>query len=680
MIYRKWNVKKVDNAKVNNICNKFNISKLLGKLLVSREIDDEFKVKDFIEPENNLPDPLSLKDMEKLVERVVKAVDTGEKIVVYGDYDVDGITSTALMVTYLESLGAQVFYKLPIRTQEGYGLSKQVIADLAEKNVNLIITVDNGITAHNEIEYANSLGIDVVVTDHHLPQDTLPNAIAVVDPLRKDDTSDAKKFSGVGVAYMAICAIEGVSAYELLDYYSDLVAIGTIADIMELKGANRSIVKAGLELLQDTDRAGITALIEQCSLTGKTITSENISYTFSPRLNASGRMDDAVVSLDLLLEEDLDIARSIAKQLEEYNNERQKSEAYIIKNILEQIDSDKSILNDSILVICGENYHQGVLGIVASRLVDKYHKSSIVLTIDEKGEAKGSGRSIDGFPLHDALKSCASLLERFGGHSRAAGLALKPENLQEFKKQINAWAKNNYPVIKHNGINIDACVNLKEMNIEDVEQISLLEPFGQGNPSPLFVLENLKLEAIYPISEGKHCRMKFSQDNNTFFAIMFGMSPENMVYKIGDKVDIIVSISIYKGQTKLISGKIKELRPYTLNDAYIDYVELYESYSNKIELSKNELIKICPSREDIVNIYKEICNKSINLSDLKPIFKKTGEENSGKILIALDVLIELGHIEIRKENSILKYVKAKETKPKPLTDSVLLNNLQAKIK
>ncbi|MEG2054424.1 MAG: single-stranded-DNA-specific exonuclease RecJ, partial [Oscillospiraceae bacterium] len=432
-----------------------------------------------------------------------KAVENGEKMVVYGDYDVDGVSATALMVTYLESIGGEVFYKLPSRSDEGYGLSKNIIKSLAQKNIKLIITVDNGVSAIEEIDYANEMGVDVVVTDHHLPKETLPNAIAVVDPLRKDDNSGAKILSGVGVAYMAMCAIEQCSAEEMLEYYADLVAIGTIADIMQLTGINRKIVQKGLQLLQNTERAGLAALFQKCGFTGKKITGENISYAVSPRLNAAGRMDNAAIALNLLLEEDYDTAVELAEKIESYNALRQTTEQKIAEELTAQIQSDPQLISSEVLVVWGKGYHAGVIGIVASRLVERFNKPSIVFTIDENGEAKGSGRSFEGFSLYNAINACSSLCLRFGGHDLAAGLTVMENDLLQFRKNINSWAIENYPVLLRRPLCADATVKIADLTIEEVESLDLLAPFGQGNVSPVFMVENALIDTIYPLSQGK---------------------------------------------------------------------------------------------------------------------------------------------------------------------------------
>ena len=679
MVYRRWNINTVDENISKKLKVELQTTKLLSDILVSRGITDAKEALEFINPTQSLPDPFTLKDMDKLVARVHEAVDTGEKIVVFGDYDVDGISATALMVTSLEGMGAEVYYKLPVRSEDGYGMSKTIIKGLAEKGVTLIITVDNGITSNVEIDYAKELGVDVVVTDHHLPTDVLPNAVAVVDPLRLDDTSEAKKFSGVGVAFMAACAIEGCLPEESLDYYADLVAIGTIADIMQLKGHNRTIVKEGIELLQNSDRAGILALLEKCGLTGKPVTAENISFAISPRLNASGRMNDAVLSLNLLLEEDPDTANEMVEKIEYYNTERQKTEQGIVNELLSEIENNIDKQKNPVLVVWGEGYHQGVLGIVASRLLEKHGKPTIVLTVDEKGEAKGSGRSFEGFSLYDAIASSAHLVDRFGGHKLAAGLSLQKENLEKFETSINEWAKKTYPVLTHKALKADLAVSLKDITVEEIESINFLAPFGQGNPSPILVLKNVRLEAVYPISDGKHTRLKLTQGANNIFAVWFGIKPAELVYNIGDKLDVMLSVSVFQGQKKMISSRIKALRTAGINNDFIENTEIYNSYNIDMNLMKNQLEQICPSRENVIAIYKEIGISKVFKNDLRPVFAKLGEANAGKILIALDVLMELGHIVTKEINGCIVYCKSENIEKKPLSESKILSCLESKI-
>ena len=355
-----------------------------------------------------LSDPMLLSGMEAAVARIHRAIDDGERIAVFGDYDVDGVTATALLYTYLDSAGADVYYKLPSRDDDGYGLSETAVDLMAAKGVSLIVTVDNGVSANAAIAHAKEQGVDVVVTDHHLPPQTLPEAAAIVNPQLPGDESPCKTLSGAGVAFKLAAALDGCTPDEMLPFYGDLAAIGTIADIMLLEGENRRIVKAGLALLQQTERPGIAALIEACGLGGKELTAENVSFGLAPRLNAAGRMDSAAAALELLLCEDPEEAEAIVAGLEAQNAARQKAEQDILQGVLDSVAADETYGADRILVVWGRGYHQGVIGIVASRVVERFGKPAIIVSVDENGEGKGSGRSIAGVSLYNAIAACGA--------------------------------------------------------------------------------------------------------------------------------------------------------------------------------------------------------------------------------------------------------------------------------
>jgi len=407
MTYCPWRLAPQDEDAARRLAAETGMPQLVCGVLAARGYGAPEKALALCGPGGPLGDPMRLSGMPQAVARIQQAIDSGERIVVFGDYDVDGVTATALLYTYLDSAGAEVYYKLPSRGEDGYGLSEAAVELMDEKDVSLIITVDSGISAAAAVRRAKELGMDVVVTDHHLAPAELPEAAAVVDPQQPGDESGCGMLSGAGVAFKLVCALEGCDAEELLPVYGDLAAIGTVADIMPLVGENRRIVKAGLALLQETDRPGLAALIRQCGLEGKRLTAENISFALAPRLNAAGRMDDATAALELLLCEDEAQAAGLAAALEEKNAERQKTEQHIAQSVLDTIAADPSYETDRILVVWGEGYHQGVIGIVASRIVEKFGKPAVIIAVDEAGEGKGSGRSVPGISLYDAIVACA---------------------------------------------------------------------------------------------------------------------------------------------------------------------------------------------------------------------------------------------------------------------------------
>ncbi|MFR8971548.1 MAG: single-stranded-DNA-specific exonuclease RecJ, partial [Gemmiger sp.] len=366
------------------------------------------------------------------------AVENDETIVIYGDYDVDGISATAILYECLSSMGAHVRCKLPTRGT-GYGLTRPALESLAEKGFKLVVTVDNGISAIEEAACAKELGLDLIVTDHHLPGETLPDAVAVVDPKRADDESPFKDLCGAGVAFKLCAALEGCEPADLLEMYGELVALGTVADVMPLVGENRTLVREGLALLQDTMRPGLQALMENAGVAGKPVTADTVSYNLAPRLNAAGRMDNAAVALKLLLCTDEAQAAGIAARLAEINTERQQTEQEVFAAAQKTLEADPARQRDRVLVVSGEDWHPGVIGIVAARLMEKYNRPAIVISL-QNGEGRGSGRAPDPFDLHGALAGCAQYLTRFGGHAAAAGVEIEDEKLPAFRQAINVWA------------------------------------------------------------------------------------------------------------------------------------------------------------------------------------------------------------------------------------------------
>lgn len=671
MVYRKWQLPQADTQQVRALSQDLGVSTMLGEVLYTRGFKNAAQAMNWLGEGEPLSDPMRMQDMEKLVERVHRAVDHGEKIVIYGDYDVDGVTATALMLSYLESIGANVFYKLPNREGDGYGLTKEAIDLLVRKKVHLLLTVDNGISAVEEADYAAKAGLDLLVTDHHLPPSVLPKALAVVDPLREDDDSPAKNLSGVGVAFKVICALEGCAPEELLPFYGDFVAVGTVADMMSLTGENRKLVREGIACLQSTQHCGLQAMIRGCGLEDKPLTAENISFGIAPRLNAAGRMEDASVALQLLITEDEEEAEELVEQLNAYNVQRQEIEQGIAEELVQRISSDFTAMHRPVLIAWGKGYHQGVIGIVASRLVERFGKPAIVFTVDENGMAKGSGRSFEGFSLYSAIASCQELLERFGGHDLAAGLSIREELLPEFAKRINEYAAGCR--IEHPPLTADGFFHLTQVRVEDVEQLALLAPFGNGNPSPLFVLEKARIEGVYPVSEGRHVRLRFSQEGASFQAVLFGVSPTELAYKTGDTVDVLLSLSIYHAGTQTsVSGRIKALRPSNLGEAYLEEWMLYNRFQSGSALTTEEKSLLRPTREDVVRVYREVGTGGITQNDLRPLFARCAGQHAGRLLVALDVLCELNHVTATGKGALTQTGGQKRA----LSESTLLKNLE----
>ena len=676
MLYRKWKVNEFAQSDIDSLCKQLGVGTLLSKVLLARSVHTKEQATTKYLDSAPLSDPFLMKDMDKAVRRIWQAVENNEKIVIYGDYDVDGVCATATLFSYLESVGANVFYKLPNRESEGYGLNSAVLAKFKEKGVSLVITVDNGISAINEVAYANSIGLDIVITDHHLPKQEIPAALAVVDPLQKDDASPCKILAGVGVAFKLVCALEGVPCEEMLDYYADFVCTGTVADLMLLEGENRTFVKAGLEILNSSPRCGFESLMKISGLEGKEVTSENIAYTIAPRINAAGRMSDATSALELLLSEDEEDADNLAAFLDSENRKRQDTQNKMAEDITNELQDNGDMMKDRVIVVWGDHYHPGVVGIVASRLVEKYSRPAIVFTKDGD-EYKGSGRSVPAFSLHNALDNVKEYLIRFGGHELAAGLAVERENLENFRRAINEFAMGNENMSKTADLDIDCLVSLGEINVETVSQIDFVAPFGNGNPSPLFMAKGVQITGVFPVSDGKHVRIKMRQAGHVSQGIMFNVTPAEFAYKPGDYIDVCFSLSIFQSENgNMVSMRIKEVRPVGMQDVMIDHFDIYRLFLNDFALSESKKEILRPVRNDVALIYRKIMAEKINCDDLRPLFCAFNSMSSGKIQIIIDILLDLGLIEPVRTDIINYFAPVAVKEKKDLMSSKILLSLQ----
>ncbi|MEG1862066.1 MAG: single-stranded-DNA-specific exonuclease RecJ [Oscillospiraceae bacterium] len=645
MLYRKWKVNNFPQSQVDELCSALKVDTVLSKVLLSKGVDTKTQAEAKYLTDCALSDPFLMKDMDKAVERIHSAIENEEKIVIYGDYDVDGVCATATLFSHLENAGANVFYKLPNRESEGYGLNAKVLEGLAKKGVDLVITVDNGISAVSEVEAASKIGLDIIITDHHLPKSEIPKALAVIDPLQKEDNSPCKTLSGVGVAFKLVCALENAHPEEMLEFYADYVCVGTVADLMLLEGENRTIVKAGLELLNNGARQGFESLMKIGGVSGKEITSETIAYNIAPRINAAGRMSDATRALELLLSESEEEADILACELEAENKKRQETQNKMAEEITQEILSHQNLIKDRVIVVWDDDFHPGVIGIVASRLVERYGKPAIVFTRDGD-EYKGSGRSVPAFNLHGALENTKGCLLRFGGHELAAGMSVEIGRLEEFRAAINEFANKNEEMSKTQELTVDCLLNLSEISPRSVSQISYLAPFGNGNPNPLFMVENVELAGVFSVSGGKHIRIKVRKGEGVLQGVMFNTSPAEFVYKVGDMLDVAFALSIFQGDNgSMVSVRIKEVRPCGISDEMIDDYDLYKLFKNNFPLSQEKKSKLCPNRTEVALIYRYLSTEKVSCDDLRPLFIKYPQMLSGKIQVILDVLIDLGLIE-----------------------------------
>ena len=541
---KKWVYNNVDENKVLEIKEKYGLSELLANILVGRNIIEENQIKVFLEPtRNDFYDPFLLPDMEIAVPRIINAIENKEKIVIYGDYDVDGITSISVLKKFLEDRGLEVSEHIPNRLDEGYGLNKEAIDEINKSGCKLMITVDCGISGLEEVEYANSLGIETIITDHHEPLDELPKAIAVIDAKIKTNKYPFNQLAGVGVVFKLIQAISiklGLDEKEYLKYL-DLVCIGTISDIVPLVDENRVIAKLGLKLVEVTRNIGLRTLLD--SIGYKKINSMSVSFGIAPRINACGRMGHADEALKLFLTNDKTEAIRLTQKLNDYNKERQDIEKNIFEEALNKIN-EENIEEKSAIVLGGDHWHHGVIGIVASKITDMYFKPSILICF-EGNKGKGSGRSIPGFDLHKALCETSQYLEKYGGHAMAVGLSLSKEKFEDFKKVFQEYADSKdineiVPII-----NIDKLITEKELNLEAVRDLEKLEPFGEANKCPLIAYKNLRIDSIRVLTEGKHMKLTLkTEKNNIITAMGFNMGYRAEEYLIGDKVDIVGTLEI----------------------------------------------------------------------------------------------------------------------------------------
>lgn len=537
-----WCLRKYDEKQIEKIKSTYNVSDIMAKLLISRDI--EFKDIDmFLNGTiDDLYDPYDIKDMEKIVERIDIAIKRNEKICIYGDYDVDGITSITIMYKFLTKLGLDIMYYLPDRLVEGYGINNNALAEIKESGVTLIITVDCGITAIDEIEYAKKLGLDVCITDHHECTDKLPNAYAVVNPKRKDDKSKFKMLAGVGVAFKCLMAISKRYNLPKESYlkYLDIVSIGTISDIVPLVGENRIISKYGLKMMEKTKNLGLKELLKIVNY--KDIDSMMVSFGMAPRINACGRMGNASAAVKLLLETDSQKAEKIAVELDELNQERKNVESLIFNQALELIEKE-NLENKNSIVLYNSSWHNGVIGIVASRLVNMYYKPVILLT-KEHGFIRGSGRCPAGFSLYDALGECKDLLIQFGGHELAAGLSIKEENIEAFIKKFEEAVESRKETISEQIINIDSIISRRNLNAQIIKDIRFLKPYGQSNQVPIFLYKGLKVAAIRTIKDDKHLKLVLKDDRSLIDAVGFSLGARRDEIRIGDKIDVVANVEL----------------------------------------------------------------------------------------------------------------------------------------
>jgi len=603
MKYKQWNICTPPTEACRAMAAA-GIPPLPAVVLCARGLDTPEKARDFLDDrEDLLHDPFLLKDMDRAVARIRKAIEQKETIAVYGDYDVDGITSTCLLTDYLRRQGASVVFYIPDRMEEGYGLSYQAIDLLHEQGVALIITVDCGITAVNETLHAAELGIDVVITDHHECKEVLPDAVAVVNPHRIDCQYPFPCLAGVGVAFKLVLALGGPeNRRNLLEEYADLTAIGTVADVMQLTGENRAIVRFGLQVLKHTRRPGLRSLIREAGAEDKPLTASTIGYTLAPRINASGRMGCASMAGELLLTDDPVRAEELARQLCALNRERQSIEGAIYEECVARLDRQGG--SHSVIVLANEGWHQGVVGIVASRLAEKYSCPTFMICLQE-GKGKGSCRSFGGFNLFAALEQNSELLEDFGGHELAAGFTINEENIDAFRARMEmavlarTGGEAMISVLQADAQITDPALLTQEM----VECLALLEPFGAGNPKPIFVLSGATILSMFEVGGGRHLKLRLRHQGAPFDAIFFSANIAQLGLAPGDRVDVAFTpqINEFRG-VRSVQLQVCDLQ--TAPTRAQAERSLFERLQAGEHLSAAEARAITPSREEFEAVWR----------------------------------------------------------------------------
>ncbi len=654
MGFKKWVVSDIDKQLAKELSVECDIDPIISLISSSRGYTDPMDLEQFISDEPCFSDPRETADIILAADIINSAIENNDKIAVFGDYDCDGVTATALLLSYLKSRNADCIYYIPDRFSEGYGMNCDAVRKLKDENVKLIITVDNGIACIEEIALCNELGMEVVVTDHHLPADVLPDAAAIVDPHRKDCPSSFKAICGAQVVFRLICVLENKEPEELLPYFADILSVAIVADVMPLSYENRTTLKYGVKKLKAQPATGLRAILSVAGIDLDNITASRITFGISPRINAAGRMGSANRAVELLCSDNIMSALALANEIDADNTSRQQIEKKIYDEALEIIEKN-GFNHNRVIVASGYNWHHGVVGIAAAKIAEKYGRPAILLSSD--GEiATGSGRSIEGFSLYNAIASVRDLTVKFGGHELAAGLTLMHSDIEEFRNRINEYAYTVSPVIPV--LKLDCKLNPSALNLDLADSLSVLEPFGAGNKVPVFGIFGVTLERITPIGNNKHLRLLFTKGDTTFQGLLFGVGPDSFCFAEGDFLDVAVTAekNLFKGEYNL-SVQIKGIRMNgTDDDRLFEDLFLYNDFLSGREIDFSSLF---PTREQVGEIYKYILGKKVLSDRIKYVFLNS--IGFAKTSVALKVLEELGLIVIGADGFIYTPSENKKT-------------------
>ena len=650
--YGIWNVTTPRMDGVNALVQG-SYSPLTAMLLSGRGIHDVNTAHSFLNCDGSMPDPYSMTDMALAAGRVAVALDRGEKIAIFGDYDVDGITATCLLTDYLRSLGADCVPYIPGRLEEGYGLNPIAIHQLHNEGVKLIVTVDCGITAVEEAELCAQLGIDLVITDHHECKEQLPRAIAVVDPHRPDGGYPHKDLSGVGIAFKLAAALCG-SQEEILSRYADMVCLGTIADVMPLRGENRRFVRDGLKAMSENPRPGIAALMKEGGFEGKEVSASSVGYVLAPRINAAGRMGEIQVAVDLFLTKDPACAQAAAKTLCALNRQRQAVESDIYKQAVEMLPQGTT---PDAIVLAEESWHQGVVGIVASRMAEEYCCPTFLICLDGE-HGKASSRSYGGFNLFCALTGLSPLLESYGGHELAAGFTIGRSQIPAFREQICAMARDFYSDdAPRTVLEADCVVPPELLTLSNVSALNTLEPCGNGCPKPTFVMEHMTIERLGTVGNGRHTRLRLRSGQYGFNGIFFAATPESASICQGDLVDVAFSpqINEYRGE-RSVQLQILDIRPSCKAACPLE-TAAYRAFLSGTA-TPDQATQLLPERAVLGRVWRYLAaNEQIRempICLLRKIVRATNEPLSlGMLLTCLDIFADVGLLELQRAH---KYI------------------------
>lgn len=625
------------------LAERLGVTPLTASLLVQRGYGDPEAAERFLCGSDLEADPFLLPDIESAQERIERAIEASEGICVVGDYDADGVTAAAMMVAYLEGCGAAPAVHIPTR-EEGYGLSAALIDKLGAEGVTLVVTVDNGISAIAEVDYAAARGIDVIVTDHHLPGPELPRAVAVIDPHRADCPLPFKDFSGAGVALLLIIALEGGESTLVLDNFADLCAIGTIGDIMPLVGDNRVIVRAGLQKMRQGEHLGIAALARECGIDCEKITAPQVAFSLVPRLNAAGRVDNPLTAYELLARADEDPG-DIPERLSALNAERSRIEGEMLQSAIDQIEADRSFHLDAVLVLSDDSWHHGVIGIVASRLAERYARPCVLIATGG-GEGRGSGRSREGFHLRGALAACADLFIRYGGHAAAAGFSIARENIPLLRLRINAHARELGLSLVPAALQCSAELQGNEFTPEFLQELELLGPHGAGNPLPLWRLSGVLVDDVTPLASGRFCKLRLRAPRGFLHAPWFAMRFDHCPFQKGDRVDAVLSAERGEYQGNPTANlKIVDIRPAGADEGQIvAEMALYERAAGG---AAGDYSAHSPTRADVAAVFRAVRSRGELPAD--PVALSCAALHGIRYFAAaaaLQMLIEAGVLEL----------------------------------